>query len=319
MRTIDSTLVDIARDFLDAHQALRRVARRHRAGELRLEEVLELVGDDEESVLFRLKERCHRVFRSDENGEIGPGALFDLAVGSLFHEAMKFRENVYTCDVYGPRIRALGQAQLEDTSGLLREFEKIIEDSALRLEESLFEAETLLRQTVGQFRVLLRAHYKNAFVTRYLIENRQQVEDVLGDPLEVLLDQVHGDAALGFARAGRSYLESGFFAAGRSALSEAASLGHPAERITGLDAYAEGMQAYLEGRYRESIAALSRWVEVYTSPDDEVDASLVVAALSRVGQLVSGEDAAELGAEAEALAERIRQRATTGGGAIPLR
>jgi hypothetical protein len=309
MRTIDSTLVDIARDFLDAHQALREVARRHRAGELRLEEALLLVGDDEESVLFRLKERCHRVFRADENGEIGPGGLFDLAVGSLFHEAMKFRENVYTRDVYGPRVRALRRAQVEDGGDLLREFEKIIEDSALRLEESLFEAETLLRQTVGQFRVLLCAHANNAFVTRYLIEHREQVEDVLSDRLEAVLDEVHGDAGLGFARAGRSYVDSGFFEAGRLALAEAASLGHPAERIAGLDAYAKGMQAYLEGRYRDAIAVLGEWAQLPPEADG-IDGALAIAALSRVGQLVGEEEAAELGADATALAEQIRRRAS---------
>ena len=36
--------------------------------------------------------------------------LFDLAVGSLFHEAMKFRENFYQREVYGPRVRALRDA-----------------------------------------------------------------------------------------------------------------------------------------------------------------------------------------------------------------
>ena len=56
------------------------------------------MGDGEDSVLFRLKERCHALFRGGEQPSevvMRREALFDLAVGSLFHEAMKFRENLY--------------------------------------------------------------------------------------------------------------------------------------------------------------------------------------------------------------------------------
>ncbi len=311
MRTIDSTLVDIARDFLDAHQALRRLAARHRSGELHFDEVVSLVGDDEESVLFRLKERCHSVFRIEEeaNVAIGPGVLFDLAVGSLFHEAMKFRENVYTRDVYGPRVRALRQADVPDAAGLLRESEKIIADSGARLEESLLEAETLLRQTVGQFRVLLRESQANAYVTRFMMEHRVQVEEVLGDPLEVVLAATHGHAAQGFAAAARSYLKSGFFEAGGRAVAEAQRHGFEDAQSRGLTAYAEGMQAYLDGGYAHSLRRLRDWTDAPRDPGTADLAGLAVTALSRLGQLVDAETAPGLADEATELAQRIRERA----------
>jgi len=308
MRTIDSTLVDIARDFLTAHQSLRTLARRNRSGELRFEEVLELVGDDEESVLFRLKERCHRVFRATESdAEIGPGALFDLAVGSLFHEAMKFRENVYTRDIYGPRVRALREAGVADEGGLLREFEKIVGDSALRLEESLLEAETLLGQTGGQFRVLLAANAGNAYVTRFLIDHVAEVEDVMGQPLEAVLADIHGDAALGYARAAESYLVSGFFEAGTWALESARRLGHPPEEAARLEAYAQGMQAYLEGRFPDAIASLGAWLDAQPGAREGSFARLAFSALSRVGQLIGEEGDPAVSDGASALAERIRR------------
>ncbi len=307
MRTIDSTLVDIARDFLMAHRSLRAVAARHRAGELRFEEVLELVGDDEESVLFRLKERCHRVFRSAEaDAEIGPGTLFDLAVGSLFHEAMKFRENVYTRDVYGPRVRALRQADVPDEGGLLREFEKIVGDSGIRLEESLLEAETLLRQTGAQFRVLLAANAGNAYVTRFLVEHREEVEEVMGAPLDEVLEGIHGDAASGWARAAESYLASGFFQAGAGALRAARRLGYSADHTRRLGAYADGMQAFLDGRFQEAIASLGAWLDAGPGEGEARSARLAIAALSRVGQLLGDEHDPALADGASALAERIR-------------
>ena len=56
-------LVDIVRDFIAAHRTTMRLFERFRAGELRFTELRELIGDDEGSVLFRLKERCHSLFR----------------------------------------------------------------------------------------------------------------------------------------------------------------------------------------------------------------------------------------------------------------
>ena len=76
-------LVDIAREFLTAHELVRRLFDRHREGVLRFEELGQLIGDDERSVLFRLKERCHASFRTS-GGDALPmhrEALFDLAVG----------------------------------------------------------------------------------------------------------------------------------------------------------------------------------------------------------------------------------------------
>ena len=62
-------------------------------------------------------------------------ALFDLAVGSLFHEAMKFRENFYQREVYGPRVRALRTESGAENEALFREFEKILAAVAQRLDE----------------------------------------------------------------------------------------------------------------------------------------------------------------------------------------
>ena len=87
-------LVDIVRDFLAVDQAMRSLFERFRSGTLRFEEVRDRIAADEGSALFRLKERCHTLFRlgADASQAARPReVLFDLAVGSLFHETMKFR------------------------------------------------------------------------------------------------------------------------------------------------------------------------------------------------------------------------------------
>jgi hypothetical protein len=305
-----SSLVDIVRDFLTAHRILRRVAERQRRGELQFEEIRALVGDGEEAVLFRLKERSHALFRdgiSDDAQPIAPGVLFDLAVGSLFHEAMKLRENFYQRASYGPKVRALRQSALRDTTGLLHEFEKILEGSALRLDESLQEAETLLGQTTAQFRLLLTAHAECGVVTRFLIEHADRVEDALGEDLDAVLAAVHGSAGRAHARAAVSYLESGFFGEAREACEAAVARGEPREEMEQLGRYASGMQAYLEGRFGDAVAELRAWLE--TSPPSEVRAlRLALNVVSRVGQLVEGDLDGGVARAAASLVERLRAR-----------
>lgn len=313
----EATFVDIVRDFMSAHGALRRIGRRWREGSLSFDEVAALVADaDEEAVLFRLKERCHAAFRA-ESADVGRGALLDLAVGALFHECMKFRENFYQHAVYGPKVRAL-RASADGEADLFREFERIVAASRVRLEEALQEAELLLSQCRLELRALLRSRTDVDLVSRYLLEHRDLVGEVFeADALELLAD-VHGSPEKGLECAGRSYLASGYYREAADALRAALSrAGDPG--VEALLHYAEGMQAYLERDYRSAVDELTRWIDGVelaaggprgpSSPADERLASLAWAAVSRIGQLVDEAGRAQIGAAAQSLAERIRPAA----------
>jgi len=298
-------LVEIARDFLVAHRDLRQLFEAQRRGALCWDEVQRLVGPDERSVLFRLKERSHALFRAGAGAVLPRVALFDLAVGSLFHEAMKLRENVYQLEVYAPKVEA---ARLEAESGtepLFEEFTRILRGSRARLREALDETESLLGQTRRQFRVLLAMHRENGFLARYLLENAALVEDVLGEPFDALFASIHGDPVAGYARAAHSYLESGYFDEARCALA-AADARDPGRASLRADvAYAEGMSAWLHGAYEQAIEHLERWVETSPAAADAPFRSLALAAVSRIAQLVEGERAEALAGRAAALGRAL--------------
>ena len=314
MPAVESGLVEIVREFVVAHRLLRRVGERYRAGELAFDEVGELVGDDDRSVLFRLKERCHALFRGQPgNGEIGATALFDLAVGSLFHEAMKFRENFYQRSSYGPKVRALRRAVVRDESGLLTEFEKLIGAAGVRIDESLQELDILLGQTTAQFKILLAAHGEEGALARVVTARSQELADVFGSTPEALLTELYGSAAAAWARAGRSFVVSGFFPEAASALREAARLGLSDPKDGRLLAFAEGMAAYLEGRYADTVACLGAWFDGTSAALDASDRPLArqaAAALSRVGALAgAGTPEAE---QAARCLERMRAAEAAG-------
>jgi len=307
MGIADPGLVEIVRDFAEAYQLMRNVIARYRAGELEFEQLQELVGDDEGSVLFRLKERCHAQFRtarSETALATHREALFDLAVGSLFHEAMKFRESFYQLQVYGPKVRALRSEADPDAAQLFEEFERILVAVSGRLEEGLQEAESLLDQTVRQLRVLLVVHRDNGFVSRFLVENEPLVEEIFKVSLDALFAEVQGSAAEGFCAAGRSYLLSGYYDDAIDAFAAARARGGDTAELERLTAYARGMAAYLGRDYAQSVAYLTKWAEATQDDPPELH-RLAQDAVSRVGQFVIGDERADVEAAAAALLERL--------------
>jgi hypothetical protein len=300
--------VDVVRDFLSTHRELRRLFALFRAGSLRFEDLDPVFVDDERSVLFRLKERCHALFRPRG----GPRReaperelLFDLVVGSLFHEAMKFRENFYQREVYGPQVRALrGQAE-EGADVLFQEFEKILGTVSARLGEGLEEVETLLEQTCSQLSLLLGRHADDGLVMRCLIEHPGLVQAAFAENLDAVLSKLqHGDAARSFALAGGSYLESGHYGEAEQAFAEATRRGGDAAEMERQASYARGMRAYLSGDYEQSVAQLGVWARAATSADAFL-AGLALAALSKLDRLVQGSGRSALLRSAAALVERL--------------
>lgn len=306
MPRASSQLVDIVRDFLAADRLLRQLLARFERGVLRFDEVEALVGDDEGSVLFRLKEHCHALFRGGEaaaaTGVVRGEALFDLAVGSLFHEAMKLRENLYQELVYRPKVRAIATTAGEGDP-IFAEFQKILDAASKRLAEARPEVEALLFHTRDQFRTLLEAHRENGLVTRYLVANAEIVEEVFRDGLDALLARIHGSAAVGHERAARSYLGSGYFPEALRVLEQARSRGLETAAFPRIAAYADGMQRYIEGRYPEAIGRLEAWVDARPAPDEAGFAKLAHAAVQRIGE-ISGASAPER-TDAAKLAARL--------------
>lgn len=299
-----SGLVDLLRDFFEAHEAARHVLEHYEEGRLAFEELRLLVGDDEDSVLYRLKERCHRLFRENEELPAHRGALVDLAIGSLFHEATKFRENFYQRETYGPRMRELRSGAGVESEALFAEFEKILEDVAARLDEGGQEAGALLGEAANELHLLLTSSPASGVVARFLVENAGRAAAVFGVPFDALLGEIHGTPAEGYVCAGRSYLDSGHYPSALGALGAALERGGNGEEITRWMAYARGMAAYLDRDYAESVAQLSRWADA-SDRDAPAFGRLARDALGRMRQLVEDAEGAPVVRDAESLLRRL--------------
>jgi hypothetical protein len=303
-------ILEILRDFVEVDRLVRGLARRHRAQGLRFPELAALIRDDESSVLFRLKERTHALFRGPSGtarGSTHREALFDLAVGSLFHEAMKLRENLYQREVYGPRVRALHSDAGEESKALFDEFEKMLGAVDDRLDEGVRELEVLVQRTADQLRLLI-ADLRDDGAVRFVTERPEEVESVFGVPLDALLEEMYGSVARGLESAGRSYLSSGAFEAARDCFSRALAQSEADPAIERLLHYAQGLHAYVERDYASSVRHLSAWAD---GGSLEVDLlALARDAVSSIVQLADGDEGSRVAHEATALVERLGGPAT---------
>ncbi len=297
-----SDFVELLREFLTASAEL-AVALEDEAA-LGFDSLARAVGDDPASSLFRLKERSHALFRSDglSSEAVRREVLFDLTVGALFHAAMKLRESLYQRDVYAPRLASLRAATDGDPDALFSEFEGLLERSAGRVDEGLSEVRILLAQTREQFHRMLVERADERGVVRCLLQRRALVDQTFRGGFDDLLAEMYGDVASGLVEAARALLHSAYFVEATKVLREAAREAKaPRAEIDQLERYAEGMQAFLDGDYASSIAALEAWADLGGPVEVRRFARRAASALSRVGRLVDND------AEGAAIVDAAKQ------------
>ncbi len=315
MKRTESIVVDLLRDFLDAHETLARLVEAHDEDRLSFEEVAAWAGDDASSVLYRLKEHCHTLLRAagpPDAGEIGPAELLDLVAGSLFHEAMKLRENLYQLEAYAARFERLRSRAKPSHAESIRELEHLLELSGRHLHEAFYEARSLMELARRHVRALLAENSSSGLLARCLHERAVQVDRVFVAPAydgpgEDLLDELYGGAPAAALVVARSYLESAYFEEALEALELAAERGADPEQTRSLMHYAEGMRAFLAGAYRESVDSLSQWCDQGGAASSPVKARYAAAAMARLDKLVEGEDASEVVAWAKSLCDRLAE------------
>jgi hypothetical protein len=173
-----------------------------------------------ERTLFGLKEECHALFR-----KVGRPAgdvlyaedLFDVLIGSIFHESMKIKENCYILECYGPTYRQMAgiadrRIQVPVYERLFfRACKRIIERASTAVYDDVRAAEQLFQDATEHLLRMLPRFANNGLVTRMLIENRQLVEMVYGDDsLRTVLGKMYeGRLANAYLHVASSYLGAG--------------------------------------------------------------------------------------------------------------
>ena len=260
-------LAQIVRDFMEAYVLADDVVRRLALGKLDFGQVQRLVGDSDESALYRLKEQTHALFRFDKTSseeELQAEQLFDLVVGALFHEAMKFREGFYLTTSYGPRLEAM--LRTGAASGPLgAAFQRLFEDGRQRMRESAEETRRLFDETRDQLVVVLQHLPLGRSVARSLVENPERTRHVFVVAVQELLADIYASAAEGYRLALSGLVDSGHFEEAYALLQS-----EPVASSPGLGedqrAFVRGMERHYAGDVRAALDDLSQWIQGASTP-----------------------------------------------------
>ena len=291
----------IVRDFMHAYTLAERLGEALRGGELRFDLVDELVGEGEAFLLYRLKEECHSLFRGSDTGprsEFHAEELFDLAIGMLFHEGMKFREGHYLSTAYGPRFERVIQ---DGTAGgpMAAAFRRVFEAGRRRMLESEAETAQLFGETRDQLRLLLRQRPTSGVIARSLLEDPECTEHVFGS-LRILLEEVYGSPVRGYRLALESLIETGHFA--DVAPLAGAEWAREDEFCRQAAAFARGMSHYYAGNPAAALEALSSCVRDWARGGADASPAWREYARTALAKLAEGASADGLADRARALA-----------------
>jgi hypothetical protein len=220
-------------------------------GTVAYSELEKLVGsENDKGRLWQLKDRCHLLWRQEEGRNI-EGCLLDLVLGSLFHECMKLKENIYLREKYRPQLeqylKFLRQTPPEETpdpvSGSFQghEWVRFLLQTGGESSSQMESLGFLFGQANFLLRRLLTEETHNKLLLRYLVEHEDQAAECWHEPLDQLFAELfYGSPELGLCGAAHSYQEGNWYEAAKKAFQRALQLNpdcHEArQQITKLEA-----------------------------------------------------------------------------------
>ena len=298
----DRSLLEIARGLLLSEVAFQEIFGKYRQRRLRFSDIEHWVDDKGQNLFYCLKEQCHSLFRNSGKRPVQKNEwLLDLAIGSIFHEAMKLRENIYQLEVYRPKylqykstLRLSGlkvktrpsPKEGIEASGLtligskgkksayekdyLQHFERIIAKATEGVAEGMDETRSLFRDAMAQLVDFFKSHSKDPMLVRFLLENQGLLQRVYGSKKaqEIFTSVFKKGFLEAYELAARSYLQSEHYDLASEYFLKARKMAPYRSDLSFLLDFSLGMDAYYNDANSKALAHFEKLPSVW--PKDEV-------------------------------------------------
>ena len=182
--------------------------RYNNTGQISFSDIAELVGVENHKGLWLLKDRCHQLWRDGESRFDSNGFFLDWVVGSLFHEAVKLKENIYMFHFYAPQADEIKQQIIDERMAGDAQCLKFMEGTGAEIRKQMDNLALLCGRANYLLRAMLASQSDNVLLIRYLIERKDVVRELWSESLEELFyDMFPGGPEQGFCLAGKNYLD----------------------------------------------------------------------------------------------------------------
>lgn len=159
--------------------------------------------------LWQFKDLCHMVWGNEEQMDV-ECALMEWLVGSVFHEGMKLKENIYLLQHYKPAYEKMiyqgkNLAENQGMDDYLELFEKTTEEVSL----AMSRLNRLFLRAAEQLHKVLLKYPDNRLVLRLLVENDPEFDRIWGvNSISRLFEEMFsGQKEKGYCLAAESYQE----------------------------------------------------------------------------------------------------------------
>jgi len=165
--------------------------------------------------LWKLKEQSHRLYRNNRKTISLYENLFDWVVGSIFHEAMKLKEDTYQIESYKPLLEMAlkDESSSAEISRIVHEYYAIIDRANVSLKEEIDSIDGLFTKGLLHLRLLIGAYRNNALLLRFLVDNKKITESMLGHGSlqEVLLEMFPAGVHEAYILMSESCMKNGWY------------------------------------------------------------------------------------------------------------
>jgi len=263
--TRDRNILEIVRGLLLSEVAFQEIFKNYKEGCLRFSDIGVWIDDKGQSLLYNLKEQCHSLFRNKGKKPVYKNeGLLDLVIGSIFHEAMKLRENIYQMEVYRPKYlqykSKVGKSDYE--KDYLQQFERIILKTKRGVVEGMEETRSLFQDAMAQLIDLFKEGAKNTILVRFLLENLTLLQKVYGSKkAKEIFDLMFKKGFLdAYQLAGQSYLQSEHYDLSSNYFLKALKMDPQNHDLRFLLNFSLGMNEYYRNAYSKSLSYFSKLI-----------------------------------------------------------
>lgn len=250
----EKSKIDLIKESICVYKKCMECKALFKKGELCFSYVEDFVDDRGKSCLYRLKEMCHTLYRRSEDATYRE-KLYDMTVGYIFHEAMKFRENLYQIEYYRPNYIHEIADFTETEKKIIHEMRLFTKKAQRRLKEGLKEIKILLRELVAQLKDLIKLYKDNYLMPRFILENQKDLITIYGKKgYNRLINELYKDGReLLTLKAAESYLESEYYHISRDLLKKVVFMNRDNRYAEFLYLYASAFHFFYKNRFQKAL------------------------------------------------------------------
>lgn len=185
---------DILRDFCMVSNILEKQFERFAdSGAVSFTQVRDLLGSTmNKGLLWRLKDTAHHLLRSDVQAPVVAKAL-DWAIGYIFHECIKLKEDAYQQQHYAPMFRAFeGAAGENGIQEAIEPFAQLLDETRESMSREVARISFLLARCKNLFCIYCAHNRDNRLLARLLYSRNELVRSVFGKDYDTLISSIYG-------------------------------------------------------------------------------------------------------------------------------